>query len=157
MSAANVLASFGNKHLPAACAAGASAAGLTWPADEDVFSDVVPEGLSCRLHQLDEGPGDHESVTLVQVSLRIPLADLDDWGFSRFRAAFRKKLNFSSTSATPRLASLPAFDYEQSDNPSVAVGTFRLEQAGSRFWRMGWDGPGVRLLMVHLNLFNQSD
>lgn len=157
MSQANVIASFGNKHLPAACAAGSAKIGLTWPADEDVFSSVPAPYPSCRLHLLEDGPGQLEATSLIQVSVRIPAAQMDDWDSSLFRAAFRKALGFSSTSQNPRTAYLPCFDYERSDDPAESVGLFRLEQAGSKFWRTGWDGSDIRLLSIQLNLFNQTD
>lgn len=156
MSQANVIASFANQHLPAACAAGAAAAGISWPDDEDVFSPSAEPYPSCRFYLLEEGSGQLEGTTLSQVSLRIPAVMLDEWASSKFREHFRKALRFSFTSQFPRRAYLPCFDYEQSDDPQVAVGQFRIEQAGSRFFRMSWDGPDIRLIIAQFNLFNQS-
>lgn len=156
MSAENVLASFMNVQLPAACDAGTAAAGL--PALDQAFTALSPQPEpSCRLTVFEESFGAAEGVTPLQVSIRIPAVLLDDARRLRFCKAFRKALKFSFTSATPRQAYLPAFDYELSDTAPPQVGIYRIEMASSRFWRITWDGPEMRLLIAYFNLFNQGD
>jgi hypothetical protein len=148
MSFANCLSSFSNVHLPAACAAGCEAAGIG-PLDLELFSASPLPYPSCRLHVLE----DH----LVQVSLRFKTAEFDENQGARFRAAFKTTLGFRLTTALQRQAYLPALDYAQSASAPPAAGLMHLEQAGSSFWRLSWDGPGIRLMMAHLKLINQGD
>lgn len=148
MSFANLLSTLSNKHLPAACAAGSAAAGLPELNQQQFAASPMPYP-SCRLHVLDDN--------LVQISLRFKAAETSERQGSLFRSAFKTSLGFRLTTALPRQAHLPAFDYAQSASNPPAAGLMLIEQPGSKFWRLGWDGPGIRLMIVHLNLMNQGD
>lgn len=157
MSQATVLSAMASVHLPEACAVASAAAGLP-DFDTDVFSASAKPYPSCRLAVLDEFTDSLGLGTLVQISLRIPANLIDEWKGSKFRQAFSKALGFANRSSElSRMAYLPAFDYEQSDDAPPQLGTFRLVQAGSRLWRLSWDGPETRLFIAQLNLYSQGD